>query len=110
VTLPVSGEPEQRSDREIIADWLDSLFRTWPQQHWTQTDLTTHLPERVAPFTGWWNGYAQGWVDAQEGRDAPSVWDASCAPGGDVCSVCRIPVESEPCAAHQTRAYVLSLS
>lgn len=33
-------------------------------------------------------------------RPAPAVWDDSVPPGGFVCSVCRTPVESEPCALH----------
>lgn len=31
---------------------------------------------------------------------APQVWDDSVPPGGFVCSVCRTPVESEPCPEH----------
>lgn len=32
------------------------------------------------------------------------VWDSSVPPGGYVCAVCRIPVESEPCAKHNPAA------
>lgn len=31
---------------------------------------------------------------------AAEVWDDSVPPGGRVCSVCRTPVESEPCELH----------
>lgn len=31
---------------------------------------------------------------------AAEVWDGSVPPGGFVCSVCRTPVESEPCELH----------
>lgn len=37
--------------------------------------------------------------------DAPNVWDPAIPPGGYVCSVCGDPTESEPCPAHQPRAY-----
>lgn len=30
-----------------------------------------------------------------------NVWDDSVPPGGYVCSVCRIPTETEPCPEHQ---------
>lgn len=33
-------------------------------------------------------------------NDALEIWDGSVAPGGYVCGVCGIPVESEPCATH----------
>lgn len=33
-------------------------------------------------------------------QPAPQVWDDSVPPGGFVCSVCRTPVESEPCPEH----------
>lgn len=33
-------------------------------------------------------------------KPAPEVWDGSVPPGGFVCSVCRTPVESEPCELH----------
>lgn len=37
--------------------------------------------------------------------DAPDEWVADLPPGGYVCSVCKTPVESEPCPEHQPRAY-----
>ena len=61
-----------------------------------------------------------GWTHADEmiGRwcqvrmatpdDAPCVWDDSVAPGGFVCGVCRLPVESEPCRKHQPGAFAES--
>lgn len=61
---------------------------------------------------GWYPGSEYGadahaeWAGEPEpGIDTPTaeyaeVWDDSVAPGGYVCSVCRQPVESEPCAEH----------
>lgn len=43
------------------------------------------------------------WLD-----DAQCVWDNSVAPGGFVCEVCRLSVESEPCREHQPGAFAES--
>lgn len=37
--------------------------------------------------------------------DAATVWSPDAAPGGYVCSICGLPVESEPCPRHQPSAY-----
>jgi hypothetical protein len=37
-------------------------------------------------------------------RPTGEVWDDSVPPGGFVCAVCRIPVESEPCPEHGPKA------
>jgi hypothetical protein len=37
--------------------------------------------------------------------DAPRLWVVVDAVGGSVCGVCREPVESEPCQAHQPAAW-----
>ena len=35
--------------------------------------------------------------DSAGARDGSAVWDGGVAPGGFVCAVCGVPVESEPC-------------
>lgn len=37
--------------------------------------------------------------------DAPDEWTIINEVGGYVCSVCKMPVESEPCPDHQPAAY-----
>ena len=44
-------------------------------------------------------------VLADAGQDAPDVWDGTVPPGGNVCSACGMPVESEPCRQHQPHAW-----
>lgn len=44
-------------------------------------------------------------LSRRPGIDALDRWDPSIPPGGYVCSVCGDPTESEPCPAHQPRAY-----
>jgi len=54
------------------------------------------LPEYVQAYLD------DGWTIV---GDAPDEWDATLPPGGYVCSVCKTPVESEPCQEHQPIAY-----
>lgn len=49
-----------------------------------------------------------GAVSEKEATAVPSVWDGSVAPGGWVCSVCRMPTESEPCVDHQVAGQATS--
>jgi hypothetical protein len=52
----------------------------------------------TAAVTEWHQSLYNGTV---YGGDCPSIWDASIPPGGQICSVCGTPTESEPCEKHQ---------
>ena len=75
-----------------------------------------HKPIRSVNFydgPGWTHedGVIGRWCQIKTATpdDAPCVWDDSVAPGGFVCGLCRLPVESEPCREHQPGAFAEAL-
>lgn len=90
----------------------------WTVQQWGRVTHKHSCPHRTDPWcqthpTGC-DRYAERWRRVPDepdqpapppAGDAPSVWSDDLPPGGNVCSVCGWPTESEPCREHQPGAY-----